>query len=134
MNGLLIDTHALLWLVTGDAALGAVGREMADRSLAENTLFASAISFWEIALLARLGRIEIGSVRAVRTGLLQSGLKEMPLTSEVGIAAADLAEFHRDPADRFIVATALGCDFSLVTADERILRWPGTLVRHNARL
>ena len=59
--------------------------------------------------------------------------QQLPLTGEVGIAAAILVDFHPDPADRFITATALRHGATLVTADDRILTWSGTLRRHDAR-
>ena len=66
-----------------------------------------------------------------RQALLQDGLVEIPVDGEIGIRAAGLADFHADPADRLIVATALG-GHQLVTADERILDWPGALSRLRA--
>jgi PIN domain nuclease of toxin-antitoxin system len=60
-------------------------------------------------------------------------VREWPVTGEVGMAAAALLEFHADPADRFITATALLYGATLVTADDQILAWLGTLQRHNAR-
>jgi PIN domain nuclease of toxin-antitoxin system len=56
---------------------------------------------------------------------------EIPVDGEIGIRATGLADFHGDPADRLIVATALG-GHQLVTADERILDWPGALGRLRA--
>jgi PIN domain nuclease of toxin-antitoxin system len=57
----------------------------------------------------------------------------LPLTGEVGIAAAALIDIYPDPADHFITATALLHGATLVTADDRILAWSGTLRRHDAR-
>jgi PIN domain nuclease of toxin-antitoxin system len=59
--------------------------------------------------------------------------KQLPLKGEVGIAAAILVDFHPDPADRFITATAPRHGATLVTAGDRILTWSGTLRRHDAR-
>jgi PIN domain nuclease of toxin-antitoxin system len=56
---------------------------------------------------------------------------EIPVDGEIGIRATGLADFHGDPADQLIVATALG-GHQLVTADERILDWPGALGRLRA--
>ncbi len=52
---------------------------------------------------------------------------------DIAIAAATLADFRADPADRLIVATAMAIDASLVTADDRILGRRGTLACHDAR-
>ncbi|HEX2162965.1 MAG TPA: PIN domain nuclease, partial [Thermoanaerobaculia bacterium] len=60
-------------------------------------------------------------------------LVELPLAGDVAVAATQLDGFHADPADRFIVATAQATAATLVTADSRILDWPGRLKRHDAR-
>ena len=67
-----------------------------------------------------------------RMDLLREGLIEIPVDGDIGIRANALADFHADPADRIIVATAMG-GHRLVTADERILAWAGSLARLNAR-
>lgn len=70
----------------------------------------------------------------LRRELLGSGLVELPLTGDAALAAARLESFHADPADRLIVATALASSATLVTADSRILDWPGRVKRQDARL
>ena len=67
-----------------------------------------------------------------RRELLGQGLIEIPVDGGIGIRANVLAGFHADPADRIIVATALA-GHRLVTADERILAWGGSLDRLDAR-
>ena len=67
-----------------------------------------------------------------RATLLAAGLIEIPVNGEIGIRANNLPNFHPDPADRIIVATALQ-GHRLVTADELILRWSGGLDRLDAR-
>jgi PIN domain nuclease of toxin-antitoxin system len=131
---LLLDTHALIWLVEGSKRLGRRSARLADDALARDELAVAAISFWEVAMLARQQRIAIDlppSEWRLRVGRL--GVHEIPLTGDVGIAATVLPDFHADPADRFIVASAQALDAGLMTADERVLRWPGPLVRHDAR-
>ena len=73
-----------------------------------------------------------GDVTAWRRDLLGQGLIEIPVDGDIGIRANALADFHADPADRIIVATALR-GHRLVTADERILTWAGSLDRLDAR-
>jgi PIN domain nuclease of toxin-antitoxin system len=131
---ILLDTHALIWLTEGQPELGDKARHLADEALANDDLGISAITFWEIAMLHQRGRIQlVQPVEAWRRTLVDRGLREWPLTGEVGIAAVTLVDFHPDPADRFITATALLHGATLVTADDRILTWSGTLRRHNAR-
>ena len=62
---------------------------------------------------------------------LGQGLIEIPVDGEIGIRANELPDFHADPADRLIVATALG-GHQLVTADRQLLSWPGPLSRLDA--
>jgi PIN domain nuclease of toxin-antitoxin system len=61
------------------------------------------------------------------------GVREVPLSAEIAIRASDLENLSGDPLDRFIVATALIEEASLMTADQPILDWPGRLQRHDAR-
>lgn len=104
-----------------------------ERGLREGTLAASAFSFWEIALLHHKGRIKLlQDITSWRARLLDDGLIEIPVDGDIAIRSYNLADFHADPADRIIVATALG-GHSMVTADERILSWSGQLRRIDAR-
>jgi PIN domain nuclease of toxin-antitoxin system len=131
---ILLDTHALIWLAEGAPQLGDGARQLVDAALAHDELGVSAITFWETAMLHQRGRLQlVQPVEAWRRALLDRGLREWPLTGEVGIAAAALPEFHPDPADRFITATALLYGATLVTADDRMLAWSGPLRRHDAR-
>ena len=132
---ILIDTHALIWLDQDDPALGRESRELADVALHDGALAVSAISFWEIALLTLKKRIAINlEVQRWRLNLLGLGLVEIPIDGEIGLAAAHLDDLHGDPADRFILATALANDATLLTADQQLLDWSGRLARHNARV
>lgn len=84
-------------------------------------------------MLKQKGRIRFTEdVASWRHSQLEQGLVEMPLTGLIGIRAAELADLHADPADRIIVATALE-GHRLLTADTRILNWPGQLNKLDAR-
>ncbi len=88
------------------------------------------MTFWEVALLHGKGRLAFpGDIASWRAGLLEAGLVEIPVNGEIGIRAIQLGGLNGDPADRIIVATALIGDHRLVTADQRILQWPGPLNR-----
>jgi PIN domain nuclease of toxin-antitoxin system len=123
---MLLDTHVILWLRLG-LHLGQRARTAIDKAWEAGELAVSAISFWEIALLESRGRINFpDDVGLWRREQLAQGIIEIPLSGEVGIRAANLADFHRDPADRIIVAPAMQ-GHQLVTEDRRILAWPGPL-------
>ena len=129
---ILLDTQVLLWSRFGAARLGRRARQQIERSAREGSVAVSAVSFWEVAMLHHKGRLTLlRSVASWRQALLQEGLVEIPMDGEIGIRAATLPDFHADPADRLIVATALE-GHRLVTADRRILDWPGQLSRLDA--
>jgi PIN domain nuclease of toxin-antitoxin system len=85
-----------------------------------NELWISPISSWEIVSLQIRGRIRVsGNVETWLERATRS-TKEAPLTHEIALVAAQL-QMHRDPADRFLAATAQVLDLMLVTADEKLL-------------
>ena len=123
----IADTHALVWLWTGDNQLGPNARTTIDGALRDGDLAVSAMTFWEVAMLRAKNRLDFPEdVTAWRQELLGQGLIEIPVDGEIGIRANALTDFHADPADRIIVATAMN-GHQLVTADHRILNWPGGL-------
>lgn len=131
---ILLDTQSLVWLDQDSAHIGPRSRALMDAALQKDALAASAISFWEVALLQKAGRLQM-SLSPVfwRSALLANGLREIPLTGELGTLAVALEDLHRDPADRFIIATALHHNATLVTSDRKILDWPGRLNRQDVR-
>jgi len=124
---ILVDTHALIWLDQGNDRLGVKARHRMDDALVDDTLCVSAISFWEIAMLQLKGRLNMPPLKRWRRSLLDEGLREIAITGDIGIKACELQDFHADPADRLIVATAIEHGATLVTADEQILQWKGVL-------
>lgn len=132
---ILLDTHALVWLDEGSPRLGKEALPLIDKALKSSELFVSTISFWEVAMLVEKGRLEMQSeVDLWRQSLINNGLQEVALTGDIAISAALLKDFHGDPADRMIVATAIQLAAFLCTADEKILAWKHKLVRVNARI
>ena len=132
---IILDTHVLIWLVEGRDELGQSARRIVDKGAKADQLSVSAISFWEIAMLRHRGRLRVAQpLNTWRLQVLQLGVLEIPVNGEIGIAAAAIPDFHPDPADRIITATAILHRATLVTADDRILSWPGSLPRQDARI
>ena len=130
---ILLDTHTLLWMDRNDPLLGPQARALIETTWRSDVVAVSAISFWETALLAGRGRIVLPvPVEAWRLDLLQAGLREIAIDGRVALLATRLEGLHRDPADRFIVATSLQLGATLVTADSQILGWAGNLPRQAA--
>lgn len=130
----VLDTHVLVWLDEGSPRLGSRSRAAIERAFRAEELAVSAISFWEVAMLQRKGRLELeGESGEWRAELLRMGLIEIPVSGRIGIHAANLERFHGDPADRLIVATAQSAGAPLFTADERILDWAPRRLGRDAR-
>ncbi len=131
---LLLDTHVLVWLTEGNPRLGSNSLQQINRALVEEQLAVTSISFWEIAMLVEKQRLAIAmDLQVWRRDLLDHGIQEVFLHGRPALAAGSLENFHGDPADRMIVATALDLPATLVTADQKILDWPGLDTKIDAR-
>ena len=118
MRRILCDTCALIWLATGDAKLSRMARTVIrDAEL----LCFSSISIWEIARKVKSGELEIPVSPTMFADMLvkQYGMRELTLDNAIMLRASALPEIHKDPADRFIIATALLNDCVVVTGDRR---------------
>jgi PIN domain nuclease of toxin-antitoxin system len=123
---LLLDTHVLIWLAEGLADLPPRSRRRINDAAKGPGLAVSAISFWEVAMLARKGRIAIRRpVHAWRAEVIAAaGISEIPVSGDVGVEALLLpGELHEDPADRILVATARLHGIALGTRDKRLLAY-----------
>ncbi len=117
----VLDTHAWFWLNNEEERLSADARDAISRA---DSVGISAISCWELGMLAGKGRIvfESGVEAWIRRALSAPGVVAIPLLPEVAVAAAILEGelFDADPADRMIYATARSRGARLVTCDRRI--------------
>ncbi len=130
---ILLDTHVLLWQERGDRRLGLQARRTLERALQAGDAAISAISFWEIGMLIRKGRLDFRlDLDAWHQDLLDQGLVEIAVDGRTAARAGLLPNMHGDPADRIIVATALVGGHQLVTADRLILARSGPLRRLDA--
>ncbi len=122
---IVLDTHIWLWWVDGGVKLPADYRAFI-QSEEPNGLGVSAISCWEVAKLVQLGRLQLGCpVERWLALALQPPVQLLPLSPEVAVAATQLpGNFHRDPADQIIVATARWFACPLVTLDGLIRAYP----------
>lgn len=123
----VLDTHAALWWVGAPKHLG---RKAAAHVQTADRLGIPSIVFWEIALLVRKGRIDLGVTpdRWMESVCKIPRVQPLPLLPEIAVRA-DSLDMHADPADRFIVATALYHAAPLLTKDRllRLLRFVETV-------
>ena len=128
----LLDTHILIYLLFNEHRLGRLTRQLIDEPWPDNNVADSAITFWEVAMLHEKGKMTLlRNIESWRDSLFAVSLLEIPVDGKIGIRASALTDFHADPADRIIVATALE-GRQLTTADRRILDWSGQLYRLSA--
>ena len=119
---LLLDTHVWIWSQESPERLGELARERLSNPA--NVLYVSTISTLEIARLVEGGVIELkGTIASwIRRSTDALRSRTVEVSHDIAMAAYALPEgFHRDPADRILVATARRLNLTLVTADERIL-------------
>ncbi len=124
---IVLDTHVLIWWVDGAAKLSRPAASAIKRAQAENGIMISSITAWEIAMLVDRGRLTL--TMDVSTWLATvdriSGLRFTPVDNPIAVGSVNLpGEFHQDPADRIIVATARRFGAPLVTQDRRIRSYP----------
>jgi len=114
---LLLDTHAYLWWLADDERLGTPWHEAIASPTV--TVFVSAVSIWEIAIKAALGRLELGD-SDVTAEIAHNGFQELPISAAHASQAGGLPRVHDDPFDRMLVAQAQLEGLTLVSADKRL--------------
>ena len=127
---IVLDTHTLGWWAAGDNRLSHTARDLItstiDHDIGQRVLF-SAITTWEIAMLQQRERLVLSMDldEWLHTVESMEGVEAVPLTPSVAIESTRLpGDFHKDPADRFIVALARQLNVPLVTADRKIRDYP----------
>jgi PIN domain nuclease of toxin-antitoxin system len=128
----LLDTHIWLWMLREPEMLSSLVHQALQEPTNERYL--SPISIWEAMILLEKKRIEMHEDFAVwftRTAQ-DLELNEASLTWQIAHDMRYILPNHKDPADRFLAATAVAYDLTLVTADRRLLGIPGLKVLANA--
>lgn len=116
MSGLLLDTHAFLWLMLGDPRVPAETRDLV---LESDEVYVSAATAWEIRTKHRLGKLPEAGAYVLQLGAAaaQAGFRTMPVTFEDGERAGAFTVSHKDPFDRMLAAQALNRALPLVSND-----------------
>jgi PIN domain nuclease of toxin-antitoxin system len=128
---LLLDTHIWLWSLLDSEKLSLSVREAL--RVTANELWLSPISLWEVILLCERGRLDLDLPveNWIDEALRKAPMSEAPLTHRIVRQSRRVRLAHRDPADRFLIATAQALDLTLVTADERLIVYTGIRVLAN---
>jgi PIN domain nuclease of toxin-antitoxin system len=125
---IVLDTHALVWWVGGDSNLSdSAARRIQQEQEKKGSILISSISAWEIAQLVERGRLLLSMDVSDWMDLVAQipAVAFVAVENEIAIKSVSLpGEFHKDPADRIIVATARKFAAPLITKDEKILAYP----------
>ena len=124
-NKLILDTHIIIWYIEG-INLDKEQVKLIDDAQKNNELYVSAISIWEIALLASKGKITFSvNINEWINNLLKiPGLNLIDLSIAILIESCNLANLqHKDPADRMIIASTRNLNAQLMTVDKKITEY-----------
>jgi PIN domain nuclease of toxin-antitoxin system len=119
---LLVDTHLLLWAAASSNRLPRGARALIEDSA--NEVYYSAASIWEIAIKSALRRKDFRvDVPALLAALPRMGFLELPVTGAHAVQLSQLANIHRDPFDRLLVAQSVAEPLTLLTNDTLLARY-----------
>lgn len=116
---LLLDTHAFLWWLNDDPQLGKRARQAIAE--ADNLVYVSAATAWEIAVKRANGKLDAPG--DIAQWIEQCAFGDCPIEVEHAVSSAELPKHHNDPFDRMLVAQAQLEDMTLVTSDPEIVEY-----------
>jgi PIN domain nuclease of toxin-antitoxin system len=119
-TGVLLDTHAALWLLAGDQRLSARARQAIDSS--RGRLVVSAVSLWEVAIKRSLGKLDAPADLARRLAAL-GPIELLPVSPLHAEAVGELPWHHRDPFDRLLVVQAAAEKLAIVSSDPALAQY-----------
>ncbi|MCR4404991.1 MAG: type II toxin-antitoxin system VapC family toxin [Candidatus Acetothermia bacterium] len=119
----LLDTHTFLWWITDDPRLSEGAREII--SDGENELFLCAASGWEIAIKAKLGRLQLPDApeRFIPERMTLNAIESLPVQMSHALHVHALPGYHRHPFDRLLIAQAQLENLPILTADLQIAQY-----------
>jgi len=124
---IVIDTHVWLWWISNPENLAANAGEAIEKAVNDSSIIISSISVWETALLVEKGRLKLSVdiIDWVRKSESLPFIRFVPVDNTIALRSVALpGNFHSDPADRIITATAMTMGLPLVTKDDKILDYP----------
>ncbi len=123
---ILFDTHSWLWILAGEKRFSNKILSLVDEKRKNNGLYLADISLWEVSMLASKGRITLGqpTLSWLKIAIKTSNVQLVHLTPEISVESTELpGNFHGDPSDRIIVASARILNLAILTKDKKILAY-----------
>lgn len=114
----LLDTHALLWAITGNRRLSRKARELI--ASFSTAVYISAATAWEISIKVHAGKLPgaEGLVSSFEKRMKELGFLSLPITTDHALKAGALIGAHRDPFDRMLIAQSVAENLSLVSNEK----------------
>jgi PIN domain nuclease of toxin-antitoxin system len=113
MSNWLLDTNALIWLFEGSVRMGSARKLFC---LPNTKVYISAVSWWEIAIKIRTGKLPI-SISNLQSYTNEYDFFELPIDNKYIKAYLELPNLHRDPFDHMLLAQAISCPMHFITGD-----------------
>lgn len=121
-NFYLLDTHALLWFLSGDERISTKSRKVI--SDPKNRCFISIASLWEMAIKIKIGKLDLSfDLKELATYLSRNNIEVLPIAFEHILETLDLEDHHRDPFDRIIIAQAKFERLTIISKDENFPKY-----------
>jgi len=112
----LLDTHTLIWFLSGDHSLSKNAKSLIEEDGATN--FVSIVSLWEIAVKISLNKLELNRpYQELSNQIIWNGFNILPVTFEDTLIVSTLPFHHRDPFDRILIAQCVNNNLRLVSKD-----------------
>ncbi|OGU08420.1 MAG: twitching motility protein PilT [Geobacteraceae bacterium GWC2_58_44] len=126
MRRILLDTHVYLWWLDDSPKLSHKARKMIENA---EIVYVSSASIWEAVIKIRTGKLELEvTPDELIEGIERSGFVELPILAEHALAVYGLANHHKDPFDRMLVAQAISEPLLLLTVDPEVQKYSPDLV------
>lgn len=114
----LLDTHIFLWSIKDDRRLS---KEARSKILNATEVYVSSASIWEACIKIKLNKLDLDvDISCIVAAIAQSGFCELPITATHAAAILGLADIHRDPFDRILIAQAISEPLTLLTMDSQL--------------
>jgi PIN domain nuclease of toxin-antitoxin system len=119
----ILDTHTFLWWITDHEMLSEHARHVIQDG--DNTLYLSVASGWEIAIKARLGRLELSGEpqKVIPEQMSRNAIQVLPIQMSHALRVYALPDHHRDPFERMLVAQAQVEELPILTSDPQIAQY-----------
>lgn len=124
---ILLDTQSLVWWTTEPNRLSSNAEKEIEKEFTKGRILVSSVSIWEVCLLVKKNKIKLAvDIDTWLSELEMSGQYEfVPLDNSIAAKSVSLPEpIHKDPADRFIIATAREYGATIITSDRKLRKYP----------